>query len=796
MADYMDLDNVDVWKSKQDFDYTSWFPTGSSAKLCTVKWKSDYQDICDWPGEADRENYFNNIAGRTISELGTLRDAGNGRFAVKLPDAQISDQQYNYLVVDTAPYPTTGGPRQSKFYYFIEAVDFRSPESARLVLTPDYWTTYFDKISMESFMVESGHAALIKQASPQNYLNNPANNRQYLPNNEAKGKILKAVKEFSYEDGQIMAVVASWAALTGDFSGSSWWDGDIPTIADPPLHPSGFGYNNLHYFLTTADEVGLLMENARLHAPQALTHIAGVTLIPRNQLVIDESSHSISNGVNMWGLFVGAIQHELGSFDLVVSDFAIPAWCADMTELYDTATVEVNGCADELVGTFPLNEVVGKLYATSGSQPLTMPQSPGGWLALHGHGADGNLFAGTRGIVHRTAFELASMLPVTGGNTRLRGTAPGLFKELRAIRDYNRNSGIVSYNASNSNGHIGNDVGIYCSEREFNINLWTAQNALDYRNATLNPINNLDDDLTGMSLYMAQQAASEAELYVSQTAGITNANTELHTAIDVGGSVLMAAVGGAAVGGPAGAAVGAVAVAGSNVPKLLHAAVDVGTVNAGAANDESKIKVMTDINNEYAQATLARRIDFRSQMMDLAYANYENVRTVTSDAAQDIRDRAYNATNSILANSLGAASTRVTNDAAIVDAKITGTEDVAKSAAFHGEEKFGNWNLQDTRMRRLTVKVLGEDSGVIQQRAMHLAMYGSKWKGIIEPDVLVPGGLAWCRWKVTDGFFVGNPGVSNEPLNRIKRVFTEGCRVWADPAIVGEVGPKENWESK
>lgn len=178
------IDNVNVYKYQNNFDYARW--NGKvSFKLLNVLWNSNYADVPYFDSDSDRDSWFNEKEGY----VGTLETLFNNtpENTIRIPIPYNDAYRYNYLVVDLPIQTSENNPlnyedsdiRVKKWFYFIDDMVQLSPSTTEMIVTVDYWTTFIHSVEIPYLMLERGHAPMV-QTSVDTYLANPLANNEYL----------------------------------------------------------------------------------------------------------------------------------------------------------------------------------------------------------------------------------------------------------------------------------------------------------------------------------------------------------------------------------------------------------------------------------------------------------------------------------------------------------------------------------------------------------------------------------------------------------------------------------------
>ena len=67
-TNYPHLNTENVWKYRNNFDYTRW-GISTTLRLCSVNYPQDYSHVVDWKSVEERDNYFNNLDLAHVTQL-------------------------------------------------------------------------------------------------------------------------------------------------------------------------------------------------------------------------------------------------------------------------------------------------------------------------------------------------------------------------------------------------------------------------------------------------------------------------------------------------------------------------------------------------------------------------------------------------------------------------------------------------------------------------------------------------------------------------------------------------------
>ena len=181
---YPNLDNVNVYSFKNNFDYSRWIPN-TQVRLVNVLWNSDYNDVVKFNTNEDRDKWFD-----SIDDFYDLTLTSNARI---LPDGQIKlpipfdvAARYNYLYIDFKYATSEGAPIDYenndgvfRWYFFVDNIEYAAPNTTIFYIEIDAWTNYINDIDIKYMVLERGHAPL-KFSDVNEYLSNPIANNKYL----------------------------------------------------------------------------------------------------------------------------------------------------------------------------------------------------------------------------------------------------------------------------------------------------------------------------------------------------------------------------------------------------------------------------------------------------------------------------------------------------------------------------------------------------------------------------------------------------------------------------------------
>lgn len=331
MSDFPNLDNVNVYRYDNTLDYSRFKPT-ARLKMCNVPWCGDYDNVVKFDDDAARDAWFDALEGETVNLDTMFNVKPDG--ASKVPVPVTSAQGYNYLVVDlprmtsdAQPLAYAAGDRKRRYYYFIQDAQQLSPNSTRLILTLDVWTTYINEMQFDYVLLERGHAP-VAASSVADYLANPRDNSAYLLSDDVNTggepyvETARAYKNYSAETQR--ACIATYADLQGNFGTAA--APKVPAISEPDVS----GVLAPRVYSVAVGDLQPFLRKIESNAPWMKSTVLGVFFAPSDLL-------TQSAPFTLWDISItvlDAVQKIETFMQPGVADFGYPAQAAGFAKLY------------------------------------------------------------------------------------------------------------------------------------------------------------------------------------------------------------------------------------------------------------------------------------------------------------------------------------------------------------------------------------------------------------------------------------------------------------------------------
>lgn len=241
---YPYMNNVDVYSFVNNFDYTRWSEK-TRVKLVNVIWNSDYKDVVDFETDEARDKYFDSIEdGFSIELMQAARIVPDGMIKLPIPYDVLA--RYNYLYIDMPIATSEDAPIDwetkngiKRWYFFIDSLYYRAPNTTEVRLLLDVWTNFHNDVEINYMLLERGHAP-VAYTNVDDYLSNPLQHNKYLlaPDvNYGETSVVKSADYIPFGNGEkylvmISTVKPSDISSIGSVTNSSSDSWSNPTYSD------------------------------------------------------------------------------------------------------------------------------------------------------------------------------------------------------------------------------------------------------------------------------------------------------------------------------------------------------------------------------------------------------------------------------------------------------------------------------------------------------------------------------------------------------------------------------------
>lgn len=233
-SDYPGLPN-DIYKWSNEFNYEVW-DVNTTITLCNVPWDMSYRDTVKFADDAARDAWFDSLV-TDKTQLTTKYMLKYGQpVSINIPFNTAN--KYNYLRVQSPlmPVPHEDANARHEYYYFITSMQCDAPNTTKLTVQLDVWTTYINGATFGECYIERGHYAVKNTPTVSDFMRYPLNTEGLLvPEGMDIGSdyVMTRSRHLSLQSEAfpLFVVFTCTADLTSDFG----------TLASPKLNTSKGG---------------------------------------------------------------------------------------------------------------------------------------------------------------------------------------------------------------------------------------------------------------------------------------------------------------------------------------------------------------------------------------------------------------------------------------------------------------------------------------------------------------------------------------------------------------------------
>lgn len=785
MKEFPNVDNVDVWRYKNDFDYERYSPI-VRAKMCNVPWCGDYDNVVDFGGTEQRDAYLDGLTGATVSletMFNVLPDT-----AIKVPVPATSAQLYNYLVLDLPPITSAaqpieyaGGARVGRYLYFITGAQQLSPSNTKLFLSLDVWQTHIYSMRFDYIMLARGHAP-VAAVSAEDYLADPVNNTAYLmapDSNYSDAIVPRASRDIVLNGGEQFAVFATSADLDLD-----WGDAAhprVPAIGQPYTQsaPCDFCY------AVDARRLETFLKWIKTARPWFLDAVTGLFFVSKD--LVSVASTRTLGGVEVHTLDAVEVSRDLVNLD--EEAFGYPERARRYAKLYTYpyAQIAVTN-ADGEVTRIRVEDTRGYLKLNACAS-LTMP-----WTSVDVHltgiGAEAARVLGfnTAAARYRT-YQGGWYYTVKSYGIPVWSIAQAAYDAAGYRTAYSRAQERYAADTARDNAHASaNTAKTNADNSAANM---TANNAVTVAANSANTAATNEAASSGVTLSAVNRSAMtdqdnkvSSASYQADLAGLAVAATNNN--LQASSSAI-----GQLASGIASAATGNIGGAVSAVSGLGGTAINWTCANASNAVSQSN---STLIHQATISANIAKdghSASYSTAATDLKNATNVTLTNITNNTATSITANNANLTRTNAENTRATAIANADRNHALSVAGIQANWNESGVAApvQQGARKGGEHAA--TRPLLVSATIETQPDGAILQAASDFARYGyalgQEWKleklQVMKHFTYWQCGEVWCS---------GEGDALEGVQLAIKTIMINGTTVWSDPNEIGKVSIYDN----
>lgn len=767
-SNFPHVDNVDVYKYDNDFDYSRYDYTQMSLQICTVPWDmgeahignrtiSGIGNVVYFETKEKRNTWFDAISDDECYRFETKFKELHRDHVIDVPIPYDMCAKHNYLRVEYNLFANDGSPVQyegsdglREWFWFIREVEFIAPNTTRLHLLDDAFQTWIYDVDVTGMVLERGHAPMFDVKADE-YLNNPIENNTYLLTedvNYGEASQVAHIDALALNAGTMYACIATTANPT-----ASWAD-----RTPAPSFRNNDGVPSVYVFAVPVLELNGFLSNVDAQVPQFKQTVQGVFFASSDLITLNGSFTFADTAC--YNVLAGRKTFDLT--DLTKSQFGYSARYADIAKLYTWpyAHIEVTDEYGDIT-TIKIEDTTGNIdvnCALSLAFPFVNIDAH-----LMGVGGNANASVTFRNIDAKT-FDIQGQWYET-----LRSwSVPTFALVLDAATEYSystkfdRAQMVVDYTTEQANANASADTQIA------NADLTVAANAAT--TARSNASANTDSENT-QTYNNGLNAANN--LIIQFSASSTIAANEQQGAIS-------------AAGGVASAAVGAITAAATG--NVIGAVSSIASGAIGATTTLAQTAIANGLTASQAGYTQAGN----NANTQASNVNTQNKVSNQTSTANDLTTIQNNLTTGTTANSAATQKANAAREAARAQSAID--NDIAQ-AALREPFTFGSWANGDTAVTRpigLFSHIVTQSKAAIEAAGDYMLRYGYALDRQWDFDGNWNIGKHFTYWKLRD-FWVKNLNVPDMYMDRLRFFLYGGVTVWRKPEDIGNVTIYDNF---
>ena len=849
------IDNVNVYKYQNNFDYARW-QGKVSFKLLNVLWNSNYADVPYFDDVESRDEWFDSKEGY----VGTLESLFNNtpENTVKIPIPYNDAYNYNYLVVDMPMQTSVDNPinyenqniRVKRWFYFIEDMVQFSPNTTELQLSVDYWTTFIHSVEIPYLMLERGHAPMTKTTVEQ-FLANPIANNEYLLADDfdyGTDSIIQTSNYMPIGNGTKYVLFCAPYAQS-DFAnfGGAAYSGNAtpPTFSDTTerwgyqIQVNGYewkyghaDYSNANLPISNQIQDGVL-NNCKCYAIEGsqaqsffndciqncVNFVHGIQAV----FILDESLFTKGTGFTFRNKTIYPVsnKHIETNISLTKALFGFDSKYADITKLYTFPYSQLELTDDEgnsfiakveNCGSLKMHTDVSLIYPFLNYNVFFSGVNGDGtmnytWKNINGTNVSKTMWASdfskfmmnwdipTYSLFVSSEYEYAAN-NFAGMQARRTGAIVEYENAVRyANTTYENTDDTTDVMITNQGIQNGANTDVTAQNVTTNSANTTRSNTASTQLTNNNNIK-IGQDVASDNL-VAQITMSNDNEYAAMT-NCNNVGATMQSGLLSAGNSI---IGGIASGGPIGMIGG-----------LNSAVHSMGSAVISGSNANANTMVAISRNSNITQAIVASNTGKLSNAQQL-----NSAQTITSNAAKvDITDNNNDCMTNNTATINAAALSQTTNNANVMDSnadwmreanvvaeqnnliqKQREAEAMYKNARLQKPTNYGNYGgdfMNDVYKRRgVRLNIRTQTKSAIAQAGDAMLRFGYALHRVWD----MSNGFHYCNeftfWKAEDIWINDGSGVANVATNSIGNILMKGVTVWRNPDHIGTVGIYDNF---
>lgn len=823
---FPNIENVDVYKYKNTFDYSKYDSAQMRVTICNVPWDvgivhvgqaqiTGIGNVVKFKDDAARDAWFDSLNIVDSPELADNEDVdgftwvtkfkrfhAEGEIKVELPFDTCA--RFNYVYIEHVPYAnesdfvnyeTANGLR--KWFYFIREFKAEAPNTTNITILRDTWQTYINRVNIPYMVLERGHAPFTK-INTDKYLNNPVNNNEWLltPDvNFGEAALVAHTDSFVFNDEDMYAVIVTSGYPLGDWN--------LKTPAGYAYYKNGI--ESMFAFAMPTNSLDNFLQNIDTSIPQFKQTIKCIFFASEKLLTIGEA-FTFAN------ITCYKVESSGKIFDftkLSKEQFGYDEKYSNLAKLYTSPYAHLEYYDEKG------NVTVIRIEDTDGTIELRTSLSLAyPWLNIEAHllGVGGN----TREQL--TFKNIDTRTCVINGrwyDTLKIWNIPTFAIILSADKEYNysthfqriqqalqNSTAQTNANESANTAKTNADASADLSKRVADLNADTLKDNSDLNIATNSTILSNSQYGNTLDAGIATNLTTQLNYWDNQlTAALANAQADAtlqSASISAAGSVIgnsvNGAVSGGLSGGPAGAATGlaqglisgTVGALVTNAQSSVAANLTMTQAGLHTTNNTAHATQSNIATNDRTQNQNSVNEDNTDAQNDYIEATTDNTVQTQKDNAQDVNttEKANNARTNATALSIAVRTKSTADDA------ITANVNQAALRAPFEYGSFANGETVSTLPQAAFLSIVTESKGQIAAAGDEFLRYGyscnRNWQ--FEDFNLMKH---FTYWKCSD-IWVSGLDVPDAYMDDIRYFLLGGVTVWRNPDEIGKISIYEN----
>lgn len=837
---FPNIDNVEVYKFDNDFDYSRYDYTQMELMICSVPWDmgeahvgnrtvSGIGNVVYFGTKEARDTWFDAIPDAECYRFTTKFKELHRDLAIDVPIPYDMCAKHNYLKVhyamfanDDSPVMLEGDDGLRDWFWFIREVEFVAPNTTRLHLLDDAFQTWIYDVDVTGMVLERGHAPMFETKADA-YLQNPlANNSNLLTEDVNFGTIsqVKHIDVLELNAGNMYACIATTAnplLAWGTKAANTW---KTPASA----HYTRNGNPSVGVFAVAVADLNGFLSAVTADYPQFKQTVQGVFFASADLLDIGTSF----TFANTTCYQVGSSRKRLDFVELGKAQFGYETRYSDIAKLYTSPYAHIEICDENgEVDTVLIEDTDGTIEV-SAMLSLSYP-----FVSIDAHllGVGGNA---TATVTYKNVN--AHTFPVSGQwyETLRSWEVPTFAVVLDASDEYDYSTHFDRIQRENEYNTAYSDTIETATATKLDRQATATTNETNANlSATANRANENENADTLEDNADLVQAANTATTTRSNTSAVTASGRtqSYNTAITAGDNILIDASASstiaaneqqaslAAASGMANSIIGAAGSAVSGDPIGAVAGIASGSIGAATTLTSSSIaNGLTATNAVYAQTANSIHSGRANDKTADDTTNHTSTATDLTTIKNDLTDgtaansaatmkanatRTYTAETTAAANTESTESSNATRDYNAASANATRDKTLAQNAVTNDTKQaalrapfvygsFSNGESSATKPIALFANIVTQSKGAISAAGDEMLRYGYTLDKYWNFDGNWNVGRYFTYWKLRD-FWVSNLNVPDMYMDKLRFFLFGGVTIWRNPEDIGKRTIYENF---